>query len=173
MKLKTVIISLISLEILYVLFSFYYPIHSQLKIFVHYISISNNQKQIDWKNKTSTFAFNPQTLEVLSETKKTFTVSANLFNTYEGKISNILFDNELNAKFPLIFKLTKPNGASNIFYISLKDLSKLSIYRQKDNKEVLVPISELKEGESIVINEIIDLTKPIADSRNTFKITLI
>ncbi|MBI3366150.1 hypothetical protein HY041_00790 [Candidatus Roizmanbacteria bacterium] len=124
------------------------------------------------RNQTKDFAISDDNLKSLMLIEKGTLVSSLLKNKYKGKIT--MLSNKGGAIEGNIFKtLLVISDGKNFasFYLGDTDLQKVRVVELKDSSESVLNLGDLKVGDSITIEQTIDLQKTFKDNFVEFKIS--
>lgn len=157
-----VLIILIILELIYILFSFYYPVQQQLQ----FLKISPVSSTMEKTTDTSQ-AYDVETLFKIGTLAKSITVKAILTNEYEGMVVDLQKDTKKNVEYPIIFRLRKLMNQENTFLLTQRNLSNLQVFQNQNNEKKPISIEELKSGDYVTIYETLNLQKKWPDARES------
>lgn len=167
MKYKYILIIIITIEIVYISFSLFYPTQKQIqgieKLFPSPTPTPNPS--------TTPRAYNQTILDNVANLSKLFTVSAILKNEYQGTIVDIQLSQNPSVIYPLNLQIRGSQEYQNTFLFTQKDMKNLKIFQILNNKKIPISFNTLKAGDQITIYEELDLKKTWPDTRQVVVIT--
>jgi len=166
MHYKRILLLFTALEILYLVFSFFYPLQTQTQFFKN-IFFPPLKMQEDLSQ-----AYNNKVLERIQSIRSSSVTSAILKNEYNGVIVNLQKDTQKNALYPIIFRLRGSNMLENTFLVTKQEFTIVQVFSKQNNENISSSINQLSEGNFVTIHEELDLLKPWPGTRQKFTIII-
>ena len=169
MKTTNILVIIITIELIYAVFSFFVTTEKQIQFFSQFFL----KKITIQKQTTDTQAYNPYILNIIGKINKPNTISAILNNNYEGKIVDIKKNLKEKVIYPFTFRIRGYANLENAFLLTKSDIMKLQVFVFKNNQKKITSFDELRIGDTITINETLNLKYDWQKMRNQFIITQI
>lgn len=159
--LRIIVVLLLTLDLIYTVFSYYYPLNSQKNFFL------GNEV----KNVVSSTAYNPIILERIAGMNKLVTNWGVIDNKYAGLILSLDRDAR-NVNSDLRIQI-KGEGEVKMYYVLPKkdlEVTKISIVQNGVIKEG--GLGDLKAGDWVEVYERLSLDKPLSEARELIEINV-